>query len=911
MDTVDLSRSQRLLVADATRLAREGSENVIVGDATECARDGQSGAVPVDSITLRVRAVEDDPSEDEDSEAELFPTTFYPEGIFEELPRLHPDILRPAFVAAQDWDGVEETKSTPRSVKRVLRAKNATGVTFLIPTKEQRPWSPPIGYQTVYESYFQDDTRCWFPIPRLITAYARRRDIAISQLLNGSLRLAVTLSVLAEEIDMPMSVRSFEEMTSITDMKDGTYSVKMRPNCNVCAGHPNKTQNWQRSYFFIKSDDSAFEESPREDYRVLWNRFCVGHPTSPVYHEDFLKSVRAVALLRIYRWSEITVEKICELKDRIARKWRSDLPTVLPIRTKRLDIFPKDIQKQVSEAKRMGTLPDLSAMLAAQLGLASEEGPSTTVPRTGEVPPSGARNAGKGKKRKRGGSGVERSAEEASDKKKKKRTEKPADDQSENPEEPTENEEGDVQEEELQPEEEASEAEISGERDDAVEVGEREESEIPLNAARPDGSEEDSGESPLLIRRRNDEVGDEARSPILASSREGTPVPIGEGVAQIGTSSRGSAILRRVPGVNFPDKVSFHYEGPAPLVYIPEKCGELLRQLRGRAKPLPAVKDLIFGGEYEEAARAKLLGDSATNVVIDKYDTALKGALGELELAKKEYAEKEEASARQLNASRADVERLNGMVARIIARRDELKAELEVSRGVVPELERKNAKLESEKVSLAASHEREMRRLRDSRILEVTRERGRVEAEMAAKANRRFARIRSREERRGPYEEARLLHSQTFGTRKCLEALKRAGSDISQATIEIFAEQEKKYEEEAEKLRVGEIPEEDLTLSPLVLDSQFVDARILASLDPYGSNAGLIDPETAASLHVPLTHPTEERCKDPTLRLEGPLADPEIVPRSDEVHASPAARESSVRASELSVLNNRESDREA
>ena len=71
MDTVNLSRSQRLLVADATRLAREGSENVAVRDATECARDGQSGAVPVDSITLRARAVEDDPSEDDDSEAEL------------------------------------------------------------------------------------------------------------------------------------------------------------------------------------------------------------------------------------------------------------------------------------------------------------------------------------------------------------------------------------------------------------------------------------------------------------------------------------------------------------------------------------------------------------------------------------------------------------------------------------------------------------------------------------------------------------------------------------------------------------------------------------------------------------------------------------------------------------------------
>ncbi|KAG2274673.1 hypothetical protein Bca52824_057228 [Brassica carinata] len=117
-----------------------------------------------------------------------------------------------------------------------------------------------------------------------------------------------------------------------------------------------------------------------------------------------------------------------------------------------------------------------------------------------------------------------------------------------------------------------------------------------------------SRENGTMQRKRpNDDVGDEARSPILASSREGTPALIGEGAAQIGTSSRGSAILRRVPGVNFPDKVSFHYERPAPLVYVPEKCGEFLRQLRGRAKPLPAVKDLIFGSEYEEAARAKLL----------------------------------------------------------------------------------------------------------------------------------------------------------------------------------------------------------------------------------------------------------------------------------------------------------------
>ncbi|KAG2271108.1 hypothetical protein Bca52824_065663 [Brassica carinata] len=208
----------------------------------------------------------------------------------------------------------------------------------------------------------------------------------------------------------------------------------------------------------------------------------VGHPTSPVYPEDFLRSVRAVALLRIYRWSEISVEKIRELKDRIGRReWRSDLPTVLPIRAKRLDIFPRDIQKQITEAKKMGTLPDLSAIIAAQLGLTSGEGPSGGSVRRGF--PSDARSAGKGKKRKRGdGSGAGRSTEETSDvppsseprkKSKKKRTKKKsAGEQLEDADEQIEQEEEDARGEEIQPEEGGSEAEASEGRNDEEGVSE-------------------------------------------------------------------------------------------------------------------------------------------------------------------------------------------------------------------------------------------------------------------------------------------------------------------------------------------------------------------------------------------------------------------------------------------------------
>ena len=157
-------------------------------------------------------------------------------------------------------------------MRDLLRASSGAGVTYIIPSAEQRPWSPPVGYQCGYESYFGDHTKLWFPIPRLVTSYAFRRDIAISQLLNGSLRIAVMLMVMAAEMDISMSVRVFEELNFTKAEPNGIFSVKMRSNYNVLTGHPNKTQDWQRAYFFVKSDEHAFEEPPGDDYRVLWNQ---------------------------------------------------------------------------------------------------------------------------------------------------------------------------------------------------------------------------------------------------------------------------------------------------------------------------------------------------------------------------------------------------------------------------------------------------------------------------------------------------------------------------------------------------------------------------------------------------------------------------------------------------------------
>ncbi|KAG2330080.1 hypothetical protein Bca52824_001260 [Brassica carinata] len=77
--------------------------------------------------------------------------------------------------------------------------------------------------------------------------------------------------------------------------------------------------------------------------------------------------------------------------------------------------------------------------------------------------------------------------------------------------------------------------------------------------------------------------------------------------------------------------------------------------------------------------------------------------------------------------------------------RDQFKDELAASREVVKELERKNAELESEKASAVVAHKSEAKRLRDSRVFKVSKERVRVEATMVEEVGRRFDRIRARE----------------------------------------------------------------------------------------------------------------------------------------------------------------------
>ncbi|WZZ14716.1 hypothetical protein YC2023_107805 [Brassica napus] len=120
------------------------------------------------------------------------------------------------------------------------------------------------------------------------------------------------------------------------------------------------------------------------------------------------------------------------------------------------------------------------------------------------------------------------------------------------------------------------------------------------------------------------------------------------------------------------------------------------------------------------------------------------------------------------------------------------------------------------------------------------------------------------------FGKAKNLYGQASGTRKCFEMIRDSGTEIPQEMIDVFKEQEKFHEAEATKLHVGPLSDSNLTLSPLVLPSRFVEDRFRASFDPYGSNVNLIRPETTSQLIT-----SREVVEDPS---EEPLVDVTSAP---------------------------------
>ncbi|KAF8116028.1 hypothetical protein N665_0023s0007 [Sinapis alba] len=220
----------------------------------------------------------------------------------------------------QRWESHFPTRSSFKSVRRlILQTNPPAGFSFLIPADHQRPWTPPAGYACVYESWF---TNCslWWPLPEVLTTYCHRRRIALGQYTANGIRILVTLTVLAAELGISMSVRLFEELTtpSIT-AKTGFFYGKMVPKYNVITGKPSKVNFWNRAYFYVKINDASFE-----DPSIILNGYFNANidrlsKWSQGGTQSFLEEVEAIRTLSHQHWPDISEARIQAALKRLSR----------------------------------------------------------------------------------------------------------------------------------------------------------------------------------------------------------------------------------------------------------------------------------------------------------------------------------------------------------------------------------------------------------------------------------------------------------------------------------------------------------------------------------------------------------------------------------------------------------------
>ncbi|KAF8100014.1 hypothetical protein N665_0233s0016 [Sinapis alba] len=253
----------------------------------------------------------------------------------------------------QNWANHFPTKSPFKTVQRLIfQTTPPAGFSFLIPAEHQRPLTPPSGYACVYESWFVNSS-LWWPLPEFMTTYCSRRKIALGQYTASGIRIMVTLTVLAAEFYIRMSVRLFEElMTPSITAKTGFFYGKMVPKYNMITGKPSKVNFWNHRYFYVKINEASFE-----DPTIILNGYFNSNidrlsKWSQGDSQSFLEEVEAIMTLSHQHWPDISEARIQAALNRINR---AEKQTEIPSQRRGHRMGKLNLSSLPSYAETIGT----------------------------------------------------------------------------------------------------------------------------------------------------------------------------------------------------------------------------------------------------------------------------------------------------------------------------------------------------------------------------------------------------------------------------------------------------------------------------------------------------------------------------------------------------------------------------
>ncbi|KAF2600362.1 hypothetical protein F2Q68_00009855 [Brassica cretica] len=212
------------------------------------------------------------------------------------------------------------------------------------------------------------------------------------------------------------------------------------------------------------------------------------------------------------------------------------------------------------------------------------------------------------------------------------------------------------------------------------------------------------------------------------------------------------------------DGFKFEFNRELPLACYPEDCARLLQLVKGGPDQLPPVGDLLFKDEYEHATCSSVKSQGDWNILVEKYDTALKRTREQVREGEDARKKTEEALRIALRDKSDAITREKTLRKAFDETRTSDAVELQMCKESMKDLElvldkvvKEKAGLEKARAAESLKYEEEMNRLRKSLRYEVTHERIRVMIALIAKAEKCFHRISLREVPEGELLGVRLV----------------------------------------------------------------------------------------------------------------------------------------------------------
>ncbi|KAG2247972.1 hypothetical protein Bca52824_087600 [Brassica carinata] len=172
---------------------------------------------------------------------------------------------------------------------------------------------------------------------------------------------------------------------------------------------------------------------------------------------------------------------------------------------------------------------------------------------------------------------------------------------------------------------------------------------------------------------------------------------------------------------------------------------------------MPQLDDLYFKNEYIDAASSRARSDGSM-IQLGSSEKLAQARLKAIERVRAEHKKANEKAAEEKEILRVKFEELEGKLKSARAARKELTQENNHLEQAAANLEKEKTELVEERDAAVDKLIRERQHLRDSRGLEVTRERERVEAAMVEKASRRFDRVHDHFTSLEAFEKAKNLY---------------------------------------------------------------------------------------------------------------------------------------------------------